>query len=232
MTPTTQEPKQTGNGRKSNGRGPKAILIADDHKLVRELYVIAIRERWPKAAIGHADDVGATLKQLGARKWSVVLLDLIFPGGRSGMEVLDHVANRKGAPPVLVVSAHPEKSYACRCLSAGAKGYVSKTAEIGDFVEAVERVSAGGTYMSRDVASEMINNIAHHQDAVPHRRLTNREYDIFLRIASGRTVTQVAQDLQLSPKTVGTHRANILEKLALPSNTALIRYAFEHGLVT
>lgn len=205
------------------------ILIADDHGIVRRglQQIIALRAGWTVAAeVSRADDV---LPALRRGVFDVVILDVSL-SDRSGIDLLGPLRAEFPRLPVLMLSMHAEKQYAIRCLRAGAAGYIQKDASPEELIAAIERVAAGRRYVSEAVGEQLALQLVR-GDKEPHERLSDRELEVFLRIAAGSTATEVAEALNISVKTVSTYRARIMEKTGFESNAEMISYAIRNGLV-
>jgi len=211
------------------------VLIADDHPVVRRgLRQIVDEEEDMRvvAEAGDADSVRSTLEPAGSAPNvpDVLVLDLSMPGAQ-GIGLLSDVHTRRPELPILVLSIHPEEQYAVRCLKAGARGYVHKQSAAEELVGAIRTAHAGGRYLSPQLTESLLGQINNAQLREPHERLSRRELEVLLRIASGRTVSQIAEEMGLSVKTVSTYRTRMLEKLQLATNAEATRYALDRGLV-
>jgi DNA-binding NarL/FixJ family response regulator len=160
----------------------------------------------------------------------VVLLDLTMPGP-GGLETIKQIKELKPALPVLVLSVHSEQQYAVRALKAGASGYLTKECAPDELVRALRRVVEGGRYLSQDVAELLAREVASNERGTPHKRLSDREFQVLRKLAGGRSVKEIAQELALSEKTISTYRRRILDKMGMRSNAELIRYAVQEGLI-
>jgi len=207
------------------------ILVADDHTVVRRGVIDILAEGFPGAEFGEADNGQQVLQLVRKQKWDVVVLDIVLPG-RSGLEVLKDIKSSRPELPVIVLSVHPEEHYARRTLRAGAASYLTKNAALGELVQAVRKVLAGGRYVTASVAEALASELNGSAPRAPHELLSDREYEVLCLFASGKTAAQVACELSLSIKTVGTYHARVLRKLGLKSNADLVRYAVENRLVT
>ncbi len=205
------------------------ILIADDHDVVREGLKKIFLSEWPGAEFGEAKDGGEALALAREKKWDMVILDISMPG-ISGLDVLKELKSVKPKLPVLVLSMHPESQYAVRVIKSGASGYITKDTLSAEILHAMKKISGGGKYVSESLAEKLASHLGE-EEQLPHERLTDREFEIFVLLASGKTVSEIAKKLSLSVKTVSTHRAHVLEKMNLQTNAELTRYAFEHSLV-
>jgi DNA-binding NarL/FixJ family response regulator len=203
--------------------------MADDHPIVRRGLKGIIGGEADLKVVGEASDSGQLMELVRTTPSDVIILDINMPG-RSGLDLLRELKSRQACPAILVLSIHPEDQFAVRSLRAGAAGYLSKDAAPEELVTAIRTLHDGKRYISPSVAQKIATN-ALAPDARPaHETLSTREYEVFRLLASGRTVSEIAQDLSLSVKTVSTYRTRVLEKLGLENNAALMRYALIHGL--
>lgn len=205
-------------------------LLCDDHALIRR----GIRDTLVDA--GGIDIVGEVADYPSLREWlrtgqaEVLVLDINLPG-RSGLDVL-HVLKEQGdAIRTLVVSMYPEEQYAIRCLRAGAFGYVNKGGDPGELIAAVRSVAQGRKYVTPQIAQMLVENLTAPVPEQAHQKLSDRELQTLVLIASGRRLSDIAEELLLSPKTVSVYRARVLEKLGLGNNSELTVYAIRNGLV-
>jgi DNA-binding NarL/FixJ family response regulator len=213
------------------GKRVLRILIVDDHAIVRRgLREILSEDPGTLLVAGEAADVDQALRELGTSAWDAVLLDLSLPG-RGGLELLGEIKSRYPNLPVLVLSVHPEEQYAVRVLRAGAAGYLNKDTAPTELVGAVQRIIGGSRYITPSVADRLADQLATPSTGAPHEQLSDREFDVLRRIASGKTVGQIAEALNLSVKTVSTYRTRILAKMGMRSNAELTHYAVKNGLV-
>ena len=206
------------------------VLIADDHAVVREGVKRILAEAADLVIAGEASHGQEILAKVATEAWDVVLLDISMPG-RNGLEVLQQLRHLRPTLPVLVFSMHPENQYAVRAFQAGAAGYLTKDSIPQELVTAIRKVLQGGRYVSAAMAEYLILEIGHDPSTPLHSGLSNREYQVFCMLASGKTVTKIARELSLSVKTVSTHRGRILAKMRLKTNAELIHYAIRHRLV-
>jgi two-component system invasion response regulator UvrY len=204
------------------------ILIADDHAIVRKGLVDLIHEGYPVATITEAVSGQQVLDHINKQAWNIVLMDISMPG-RNGIETLKQIRANGNKTPILVLSAYPEDQYAIRVLKAGASGYLSKEIATDELLGAVTKVLAGKKYISAAVAEKLATTQT--QEGNLFEILSDREMQILQLIASGKTATQIANEISLSINTISTYRARILEKLALNNNAELTRYALDNGLV-
>jgi two-component system invasion response regulator UvrY len=206
------------------------IAIADDHAVVRKGLSKIISEVQDFALAGEAGSGDELLTLLRSRPFDVVVLDLTL-GTRSGIDIVKHIRSEFPRLPVLILSMHSEDLFAVRALRAGASGYLQKEVAPEELLVAIRRVAAGGTYVSRAMAERIAADLAQ-GDArlMPHERLSDREFEVFRLLGAGRSVTDIARALNLSPKTVSTHRTHILEKTGLQSNADIVQYVIAHQL--
>ena len=207
------------------------ILIADDHALVRKGLKQILLEEYPSAIVEEVNDGEGVIKKSISDEWDIIISDLSMPG-RSGLDVLKQVKQNLPKLPVLILSIHPEEQYAIRVLKAGAAGYLSKDVATEELVEAVQRVLQGRKYISPSIAEKIAEYLGQDStDKAPYEFLSNREFDVFTRLASGKTVSEIADQLSLSATTVSTYRSRILEKMNMRTNAELTRYALENKLI-
>lgn len=205
------------------------IVIADDHAIVRQGLKKILEESREMRVVAECANGEEALRWLSANDCDVVLLDIAMPG-RGGIDVLKQLQGEKPRLPVLILSIYPEDQYAVRLIRAGAAGYLTKESAPEVVTEAVHRVAAGKKYISPAVAEMLANEFGAQEGKLPHETLSDREYQIFLLLASAKTVSEIADDLALSVKTVSTYRSRILEKMQLRNNAELMRYAVEKRL--
>lgn len=179
---------------------------------------------------GEARNAHEALTRAAKEKWDVMILDITMPG-RSGLEVLREIKRLRPKLPVLVLSMHPEDQFAVRLLKAGAAGYLTKESAGDELVGAIEKVVAGGRYISPALAERMASYLDIDVQKPPHERLSDREFLILRMIGSGRTVSQIAKELSLSVKTISTYRARLLEKMDMKTNAEVTHYAIQNQLV-
>ena len=197
------------------------ILIADDHELLRCGLKAILAEAFPELVAGEAVE---------QKEWDVVLLDINMPG-RSGLDVLQDIRKLHPQLPVVVLSAFPEKDYAVRAFKLGASGYVSKQGASGELLAAIRKALAGGRYVTPLLAEVLAATISGATPAVPHELLSNRELQVLRLVALGKPLKEIAGELSLSEKTIGTYRMRISQKIGLSTNVELARYAVHHKLV-
>ena len=206
------------------------VLVVDDHAVVREGLKRIISENPGMVVTAEAGDGNEALRLMGKTPCDIVILDLAMPE-KNGLDVLKQLRSEAPRLPVLVLSMHSEDQYAIRVLRAGAAGYLTKESAPAKLVSAIRKVVRGGKYVSPAVAEKLILELEPGSDKAPHELLSDREYQVLCMIASGKTVTEIANILALSVKTISTYRVRILEKLQMRSNADLTRYAIKQGLV-
>ncbi len=205
-------------------------LIIDDHEIVRRGLKEVLGDEFSELQISEAENSRAALELITTQEWDIVLLDINIPG-RNGLEVLSEIKRLRPQTPVLVVSAYPEEEFAIRSLKLGASGYVNKSSASDEVVTAARKAMAGGKYVTALLAEKLAATLGGDIQHAPHESLSIRELQVLRMVASGRTIKEIAAELALSEKTVGTYRLRIAKKLGLNSNVELTRYALKHRLV-
>jgi two-component system invasion response regulator UvrY len=206
------------------------ILLTDDHAVVRQGLKLILADHFKRAVFGEARNAQEAFALAAKEKWDVALLDITMPG-RSGLEVLKEMKRLRPQMPVLILSMHPEDQFAVRMLKSGAAGYITKESAGNELVGAIEKVVSGGRYISPSLAERMASYLDIDVHKAPHERLSDREFLVLRMIASGKTVSQIAQELSLSVKTISTYRSRILEKMDMKTNAQLTHYAAQRRLV-
>ena len=207
------------------------ILIADDHAIVRKGLKQLLLEEYPAAKIEEVADGGSLVPKVSNEEWDVVICDLDMPG-RGGLDVMRQIKQIAPKLPVLIVSIYPEDQYAIRVLKAGAAGYVSKDAATEELAKAVRQIMLGRKYISPLVAEIIADDMGYYgSDKAPHELLSDREFEVFKLIATGKSVSEIAEKSSLSSSTVSTHRARILMKMKMKTNAELTRYALDNKLI-
>ena len=206
------------------------ILIADDHAIVREGLKQILGATPDMVVAGEATSGTEALKMARQAPYDVVLLDISLPG-KNGLEVLKQLRLESARMPILMLSMYPEEQYALRALKAGANGYLTKESAPDELITAIGKVSRGSNYVSASLAEKLAAYLGRETNKRPHQLLSDREYQVMLMIASGRTVSEIAQELMLSVKTISTNRARSLQKLGMKSNSEFTYYAVKEGLV-
>ena len=206
------------------------IVVADDHTIVREGLKQILGAQADFQVVAEASDGHEALKRVRELDFDVLLLDMSMPG-KSGVELIKQVKAEKPKLRILVLTMHEEHQYAVRAIRAGASGYLTKEGASAQLVTAIRKVASGGAYISAEVAEQLALNAMPDATAAPHERLSDREFQVFRMIAEGKSVSEIADRLNLSVKTVSTHKANVLAKMGLSTQGELIRYALENDLV-
>jgi two-component system, NarL family, invasion response regulator UvrY len=206
------------------------ILIADDHAIVRKGLKQILLEEFPSAQIQDVADGHQLLKEIRKQKFDVVISDLSMPG-LGGLDALKQLKEEFPKQPVLILSMHPEDQYAIRALRAGASGYLNKETAGDELVKAIRQITSGKRYISPSVAEKLAEHLDIDSSKALHESLSDREHEVLKQIASGKTVSEIASDLNLSVATISTYRARILEKMHMKNNAELTRYAIDHNIV-
>jgi DNA-binding NarL/FixJ family response regulator len=206
------------------------LLIVDDHPLVRRGIVEVLAEAFPGGIIGEASDGAQALQAVYDGAWDLVVLDLSLPG-RTGLDVLKEIRGARPRLPILILSTYPERQFATRALRAGASGYLNKGSPPEVLLSAVRKVRAGGKFVSASLGESLAADLDRDFSKPLHEGLSDREYDVMLRIASGKTVSEIAEEIHLSVKTISTYRARTLEKMGMKNNADLTQYGMREKLV-
>lgn len=209
------------------------ILIIDDHDIFRASlrHLLMVLLCLSDVDISEANNGSSALKAMSNQPWDIVLLDTNLPH-RNGIEVLKQIKKNKQSQPVLMLSMHSEQFYAVRAIKAGADGYLTKNASPEELIDAIQKLATGGKYINPSTAQAIASHIQTSPDNRPsHEHLSEREYDVFIKLSSGMTVTQIAEDVLLSVKTVSTYRTRVLNKMHLNNNAELTQYALQHHLL-
>ena len=206
------------------------IMLADDHPVVREGLKEILTRELGRLKIAEARDAREAAELLTKETWDLILLDINMPG-RSGLEVLGDARRLAPETPVLVLSVYPEKEFAIRAFKLGAAGYLNKQTACDELIAAVKQVLGGGKYVTASLAEFMAGSLGKNPERAPHETLSDRELLVLRLIATGKTLKEIAGELSLSEKTVGTYRMRIADKMHLASNVELTRYALQHKLV-
>jgi DNA-binding NarL/FixJ family response regulator len=208
----------------------KKILIIDDHEVVRDGVKKIFDEQAGEVSFGEANNRLEALQLARQQDWDMAVLDLSL-GDQSGLEVLKELKELRPRLPVLILSMHSEEQYARRAFKAGASGYITKDSSRTELTKAIDKVAAGGRYITSALAERLVFDLGRDSDRPPHEGLSDREFEVMRLIASGKTVTEIAELLSLSDKTISTYRARLLEKMVMKTNAELTRYAIQNKLV-
>jgi two-component system, NarL family, invasion response regulator UvrY len=206
------------------------ILIADDHPVVRHGLRQILAECPDFHVGGDAGTAPEVLQLVRGERWDVVVLDISLRGG-NGIELIGEIRRERPEARVLILTVHSEEQYAVRAIKAGAAGFLNKESAPERLTEAIRKIACGGRYVSAELAETLASLVAGEVAGKLHDRLSDRELEVFKLLASGKTVSQVAQELSLSVKTVSTHRTRILVKMSMKTNAELMHYALRHELV-
>ncbi|NMF96487.1 response regulator transcription factor [Aromatoleum toluolicum] len=206
------------------------VLLADDHAIIRDGLKQILADTEDLAVCGEAANGNEALQLVREQEWDVIVLDISMPG-RSGLDLIRLIRDEKPKLPILILSMHHEEQYAVRALHAGASGYLTKESDADLLVQAIRRVARGGVYVSDTVAQLIARGLMPAASELPHTTLSDREYQIFHRLVLGQGLTDIANELSLSVKTISTHKTRILQKMAMTNTSELIRYAVAHHLV-
>ena len=206
------------------------VILCDDHAMLRRGIRDTLSEAVDIRVVAEAASYSEVREQLRAHECDVLVLDLNLPG-RGGLEVLATLREANSGVKVLIVSMYPEDQYAIRCLKAGAQGYLNKGGDPADLARAVRTVMHGRKYVTPEVAQMLVEKLSAPENATLHAALSEREMQTLMKIASGKRLSDIAEELMLSPKTVSVYRARVLEKLKLSNNAELTVYAIRNELV-
>jgi two-component system invasion response regulator UvrY len=206
------------------------VLIADDHAIVRQGLKLILSETDDLVVAGEADSGLNAIRLAREGNWDVALLDISMPD-KNGIDVLKLIKSEHPRLPVLMLSMHPEEHYAIRALKAGASGYLTKQSAPALLVTAIRQVAGGRKYVSPELAEELANTLGVDTERPLHEILSDREYQVLCLIASGKPLSDIADVLSLSAKTVSVYRARLLEKMKFRNNAELTHYAIKHQLV-
>ena len=205
------------------------IVIADDHSIVREGLKRIVSSIDGMEVTGEAGNGTEVMQRVRELAFDVLLLDLSMPG-RSGMELIKLIRAEKPQLRILVLSMHQELQYAVRAIKNGASGYLTKESAPAQLEQAIRKVASGGAFISAEVAEQLALGAMPGSQAVPHESLSNREFEVLQLLVAGISLTDIANRLNLSVKTVSTHKTNLMQKMGLQNQNELIRYAIKHGL--
>jgi DNA-binding NarL/FixJ family response regulator len=205
------------------------VIIVDDHEIVRKGLIQIMAEVPDIEVKGEAGDANEALAQIRSGCCDVAVIDLTMPG-KSGLDLLQELRREYPRLPVLVLSMHSEDEYAVRVIRAGASGFLTKRSAPKELIGAVRKVYQGGRYISTPVAEALASSIQAGGEGAPHEKLSDREFQVMRMIAAGRSLREIADDLSLSEKTIGTYRTRVLEKMGMKKNVELVRYVLLNNL--
>jgi two-component system, NarL family, invasion response regulator UvrY len=207
------------------------VLLCDDHRVVREGLKQMLADAGDIEVAGECIDGNEVLPQARVQAIDMVLLDIAMPH-QDGLEILRQLHEELPRLPVLVLSTYPEKQYAARCIRLGASGYLNKSTDFEQLIQAIRKIANGGMYIQASLAETLANDIGGRTPKLPHETLSYREYQVFHAIASGMSVKEIADKLALSPNTISTYRSRILEKTQATNDVGIAMYAVKHQLLT
>jgi len=205
------------------------ILVADDHAVVRQGVKQILADVTDMTVQDEAQNGPETLRKVTDNNYDVVLLDISMPG-RSGLEVLEDIKAQHPKLAVLILSMHPEEQYAVRALRAGASGYLTKASAPQELIGAIRKVAGGGKYVTSSLAEKLADELEIDTEKLPHERLSNREHQVMLMLAEGKSVSDIADELCLSVKTISTYRTRVMSKMGMKKNAELTLYAVHNKL--
>lgn len=206
------------------------ILIADDHSIVREGLKQIVTQSPEMAVMGEAINGQQVLELVHKKDYDLILLDIAMPG-RGGIDTLKQLKILKPKIPILILSMYPEEQYAIRAIKAGASGYLTKESAPEELIGAIKKVALGGKYVSPTLAEKLVEELGSDTEQNDHTILSDREYQVMIMIASGRTVREIGDELSLSVKTISTNRTRALKKMGMKNNAEFTYYAVKKGLV-
>jgi DNA-binding NarL/FixJ family response regulator len=206
------------------------VLVVDDHSIIMKGIKQLLQDTQDMRVTGEAENGADAMKLVREHVYSVVLLDISMPG-EHGIDVLKQIKGIRPNLPVMILSMYPEEQYAVRSLKAGASGYINKQGALTQLEAAIRQVAGGKKYISNELAMQLAENLSNGHVDQPHHILSHREYQTLCLIASGKKLSEIAEAMSLSAKTVSVYRARLLEKMNLKTNAELIHYAITHNLV-
>jgi len=205
------------------------VIVADDHPILRAGLVSVLNSSSDLRVVGEAGNGAEVLKAIGGTGFDVLLLDVSMPG-KSGLDLMRQIRKDHPRLPILIVSSHPEDQYALRAIKAGASGYLTKMSAPSDLVGAVRTVANGRKFITPALAELLADHVEHPDEGTPHETLSDREFQTLKMIGAGHSLTEIAEVLCISVKTVSVYRSRVLEKMRMKNNVELTRYVVEHRL--
>lgn len=206
------------------------LMIADDHAVVREGVKHIISEIPDIVVAGEATNGSEVFAEIHKKDFDLLLLDIAMPG-RDGLDILKEVKTQKPRLPVLILSMYREEQFVLRALKSGASGYLTKDSIPDELIKAIKKIAQGGKYITSSLSEKLFSILSQDTERLPHETLSDREYQVMRMLASGKTLKEIADELSLSIKTVGTYRSRILEKMGMKKNAELIHYAIKNRLI-
>ncbi len=206
------------------------VLVADDHAVVRRGLRQILSETEDIVVGGEAASADEVVRSVKERRWGVIVLDISLPGG-NGIDLIADIRRERPEARVLILTVHPEEQYAVRAIKAGASGYLTKESASSQLVSAIRKVAGGGAFISSAVAEQLALGAMPGAEGPPHSTLSDREFQVLKLLVSGKTVSEIAEGLNLSVKTISTHKTRLMQKMNISSQADLIRYALTHRLL-
>ena len=206
------------------------ILLVDDHSVIRNGIIKMLTANFPDAEYNEAANAAEVLQHIHETKYDLVILDISMPG-RNGMEVLKEVKARQSDTPVIIFTMYPEDQFGVRAIKNGASAYLTKDIPLKKLVKVIKKILKHERYLSPSLMDLITNDLQHGHNISTHQNLSDREFQVFLLIASGKNVSTIARDLCLSVKTISVYRSNIVMKMNLKNNSEITHYAFKNDLV-
>jgi two-component system, NarL family, invasion response regulator UvrY len=206
------------------------ILICEDHKIVREGLKLILQQLDEVSLIEEVGDGKQLYSQLAKNVFDIIILDISLPD-INGLEVLRKVKQNWSQTNILILSMHPQEQYAVRALKLGASGYLTKDTASEELLLAVKKISVGGKYISQSLAENLAFKLDYNPDQPKHEKLSNREFDVMIKIANGKSLQEIGNEIFISDKTVSTYRSRVMKKMGFTKNTELTRYCIENNLI-
>ena len=210
--------------------GKIKFLLADDHSVIRHGVIKALTVYFPEAEYSEASNAAEVFLRIQEDRFDLVILDISMPG-RNGLEVLKEVKASMPETPVIIFTMYPEDQFGVRSIRNGASAYMTKDISLNELVQAIRKILRGERYLTPSLMDLIANDLQHGTDICAHQVLSDREYQVLILIASGKSVSDIARELSLSVKTISVYRANIIKKMKLKNNGEITHYAFKHDLV-
>lgn len=210
--------------------GKIKFLLSDDHSVIRRGVINALMENFPDAEFCEASNAGEVLQRIHETRYDIVILDISMPG-RNGIEILKEIKEMQPETSVIIFTMYPEDQFGVRAIRNGASAYLTKDIPLKELVKVVKKVRRHERYLSPELVELIANSLQHGHNVSPHQILSDREFQVFLLIASGKNVSTIAMELSLSVKTISVYRSNIIAKMNLKNNSEITHYAFKNQLV-
>jgi DNA-binding NarL/FixJ family response regulator len=205
------------------------IIITDDHPYIREGIKRILEKEKMFIIEEEAENSQMLLEKLSIDKYDIVLLDISMPG-RKGIDIIDDIFSIRPEIKILILSMHPEEQYAIRCFKSGVSGYITKQAAPEELIHAIKIICGGGKYITSSIAEKLVNQISQNQIVLPHEKLSNREFEVFCLLSSGKTVSEIANELMLSIQSISTYKSRIMEKMNFKNLNDLFKYSSEKNI--